>query len=98
MIDDRFIRIGEVCERTSMSKSKIYAMVKAGEFPAQSSGRGVAAVRGGCLDGSACGSGVAAVSPSPFPGTSLKGVPPARPRRREIIDLLRDIAARPEDA
>ena len=35
MIDDRFIRIGEVCERTSMSKSKIYAMIKAGEFPAQ---------------------------------------------------------------
>lgn len=35
MIDDKLIRINEVCETTSLSKSKIYAMVKDGQFPAQ---------------------------------------------------------------
>lgn len=35
MTEDRFIRIKEVCEKTSLSRSKIYSMVKAGSFPAQ---------------------------------------------------------------
>lgn len=35
MTEERFIRITEVCEKTSLSKSKIYAMVKDGQFPAQ---------------------------------------------------------------
>ena len=35
MNDDRFIRIKEVCEKTSLSKSKIYAMISAGDFPKQ---------------------------------------------------------------
>lgn len=34
-MQDRLIRIKEVCELTAVSRSKIYSMISAGQFPKQ---------------------------------------------------------------